>query len=181
MHDLGFKGIRVDRPVRDLIGDIFAALDDRLAGIKYGQWDEMKEKYPDLEEKERDLDEARRAVNESWLGRDSSTARDMALLCTQIAKHECATAESCDAMIDILDHQLLNGRLPRDLPAHTKFPHKTGTLGYGAVVNDAGILYLKDEPVATVVALSRDVRNPIHETNTAYAEIGRAVYDHYAK
>src|SRR6185503_13112104 len=97
----------------------------------------------------------------------------------QIAENRCAGEESCKAMLDILDEQQLNGRLPRDLPAFTRFPHKTGTLGSGAVVNDAGILYLEDKPVATVAVLSRDVKNPIHETNSAIAAIGRAVYDFY--
>lgn len=180
MRDLGLPGIRVDRPIRDLLGDIMIALDPRLAGIRYGEWDALCEKHPDLKEKGENLEEARRAVNEAASDRDTATPRDMARLCAQIALRQCAAPESCEAMLDILDKQQLNTRLPRDLPAFVKFPHKTGTLGSGAVVNDAGILYIQEEPVAALALLSRDVRNPIHETCAVHARIGRAVYDYYA-
>ncbi len=179
MRDLGLQNIRVDRGIAGLIGDILAALDPRAAGVKCGDWDDFLEQNPEIKAKEHDLDEGRRAVNEAASDRDVASVRDIARLCAQIALNECATEESCDAMIEILDTQQLNGRLPRDLPAFTKLAHKTGTLGSGAVVNDAGILYQDDEPVASIAVLSRDVRNPIHETNSAIAAIGRAVYDHY--
>lgn len=180
MHELGVDAIRVDRPIRGLIGDILAALDPRLKDICYGDWDAIKEAHPDIEAKDKDLIEGRRAVNEAAADRDTATPRAIARLCAQIAENRCASEESCKAMLDILDEQQLNGRLPRDLPAFTRFPHKTGTLGSGAVVNDAGILYLEDKPVASVAVLSRDVKNPIHETNSAIAAVGRAIYDFYA-
>lgn len=177
MRALGLPNIRVDRPIRDLLRDIRAALDPRLADMRFGEWDALCAQHPDLKPKSESLDEARRAVNEAASDRDTATARDMARLCAQIALGECASRESCEAMLAILNEQQLNTRLPRDLPAFTKFPHKTGTLGSGAVVNDAGILYRKEEPVAAVAVLSRDVRNPIYETNAALARIGRAVHD----
>jgi beta-lactamase class A len=180
MRELGIDGIRVDRPIRDLIGDILTALDPRLKGIRRCDWDTFKEQHPDIAAKDKDLEEGRRAVNEAAADRDTATARDIARLCAQVAENRCASEESCKAMLDILDQQQLNGRLPRDLPAFTKFPHKTGTLGSGAVVNDAGILFLEDHPVAAVAVLSRDVGNPIHETNSAIAAVGRAVYEFYA-
>ena len=45
---------------------------------------------------------------------------------------------------------------------------------------DPYFLYLDDKPIAAVAVLSRDVKNPIHETNSAIAAIGRAVYDFYS-
>jgi beta-lactamase class A len=180
MRELGLEAIRVDRPIRDLIGDILAALDSRLKGLPFCDWDAAMEAHPDLKAKSEHLEEARRAVNEAAHDKDVASARDIARLCAQISARSCASEESCDAMLEILNKQQLNGRLPRDLPAFTKFPHKTGTLGNGAVVNDAGTLYLREEPVASVCVLSRDVYSPIHETNTAIAQIGRAVYDFYA-
>jgi beta-lactamase class A len=180
MRALGLQSIRVDRPIRDLIGEILSALDDRFRDLCYSDWEAFLEKHPDLKAKDRSLDEARRAVNEAASDRDTATTRDIARLCAMIARKECASEESCKGMLEILNKQLLNGRLPRDLPAFTKFPHKTGTLGSGAVVNDAGVLFIDEEPVAAVAVLSRDLRNPIHETNSLMAAIGRAVYDHYA-
>jgi beta-lactamase class A len=179
MRDLGFRDIRVDRPIRELIGDIHAALDPRCQGVSFADWEELRERNPELKAKTEDLDSCREAVNEAAADRDVATAREMAGLCAQIALKQCASEASCEAMLDILNKQQLNGRLPRDLPAFTKFPHKTGTLGSGAVVNDAGVLFLDGDPVAAVAVLSRDVRDPIHETNAAIAGIGRAVYEHY--
>lgn len=180
MRALGHDNIRIDRNIANLIGDILTALDPRCKGVLHGDWDRFLEANPDIKEMEHDLGAGRRAVNEAVSDRDVATVRDIARLCAQIARKECATPESCEAMLKILQKQQLNGRLPRDLPAFVKFPHKTGTLGSGAEVNDAGILFIEEEPVASMAVLSRDVHNPIHETNTAVANIGRAVYDHFA-
>lgn len=180
MRELGHDQIRIDRNIARLIGDILGSLDPLCEGVTYAEWDDFLEAHPEIKQKEHDLSEGRRAVNEAAADRDVATVRQIARLCGQIAQNACASQESCEAMIKILEKQQLNGRLPRDLPAFTKFPHKTGTLGSGAVVNDAGVLYLDEEPVAAVAVLSRDVRNPIHETNSAMADIGRAVYESYS-
>ena len=179
MQGLGLNHIRVQRTIARLIGDYFIALDPGLGEMKFGEWDAFCERTPGLKERGEDADAIREAVNKSAAEQDTSTVRDMANLCAQIVRHECASPESCDAMLDILNKQQLNGRLPRHLPPFTKFPHKTGTLGCGAVCNDAGILYLNGEPAAAVAVLSRDVRNLQYETETILAQLGRAVYDFY--
>lgn len=179
MRALGRDSIRVDRTIAGLLGDFFSALDPSLAGMKYGEWDARCAAVEGLKERSEDLDAVREAVNRTAGERDTATVRDMARLCAQIARNECAGAASCAAMIDILNKQQLNGRLPKRLPAFTKFPHKTGTLGSGAVVNDVGILYKKGEPVASVAVLSRDNRTLLHDTEHALARLGRAVYDYY--
>jgi beta-lactamase class A len=179
MRELGLRDIRLDRNIASLIGDILTAMDPRCAGVPWGEWEEFLEAHPDIKALDKDLGTSRKTVNEVAADRDVATPRAIARLCAQIAKEECATAESCAAILKILEKQQLNGRLPRDLPAFTKFPHKTGTLGSGAVVNDAGILYIDEEPVAAVAVLSRDVKNPIHETNSATAAIGLAVYEFF--
>jgi beta-lactamase class A len=179
MRALGHKYIRIDRNIAALIGDLIAATDPLCIGVAYSEWEGFLEEHPEIKAKDRDLHLARTVVNETAADRDVATVREIARLCAQIAHSECADLESCKAMTKILEKQQLNGRLPRDLPAFTKFPHKTGTLGSGAVVNDAGVLYLNEEPVAAVAVLSRDVKNPIHETNSAIAAIGQAVYGAY--
>ena len=179
MHDLGNDAIRIDRTIRELLSDWFSAMDKRLADVKYGELEELFDGDADLKAKCENLDECRRAVNEIASDRDVASPESIARLCAQIARNEAASSDSCDAMLKILEEQQLNGRLPRDLPPFTKFPHKTGTLGNGAVVNDAGILYRNKTPVAAVAVLSRDVRTPIHETNSKITQIGRAVYEHY--
>jgi beta-lactamase class A len=182
MRDLGLDGIRVDRSIRRLIGDILAAIDPVLDTVAFDEWPEFRRTHPELAAlcDDQDLDAGREAVNVAAADRDVATPRHMARLFELIAKKACASEASCDDMLDILAAQQLNGRLPRDLPGDARLPHKTGTLGSGAVVNDAGILYIRDTPVASIAMLSRDVRDPIYRTNTAIARIGRAVYDHYA-
>lgn len=179
MRELGLEAIRVDRTIAQLLGDYFTALEPQLEGMRYGEWNDRKAAIAGLEERSEDLEIVREAVNTASADRDLSSPRDMARLCTLIAQDQCATPESCSAMRDILGRQQLNGRLPRHLPAYWRFPHKTGTLGSGAVVNDAGILYQKGRPVATVAVFCQNMRDPIHQTETRLAEIGRAVWDHY--
>ncbi len=180
MRELGLDGIRVDRTIRRLIGDILAAVNPLLDAVPFDGWDAFRAEHPDIAALEDDAAVAREAVNAAASDRDVATVRHMAQLCEMIAKKTCASEASCDDMLGILGTQQLNGRLPRELPAGASLPHKTGTLGHGAVVNDAGVLYIGDKPVASIAVLSRDVRNPSYETNTALARIGRAVYDHYA-
>jgi beta-lactamase class A len=185
MKELGFPDIRVERPIAQLLGDYFTALHPSLEGMRYGEWEARRDAVPGLKEHSENTDVIREAVNtatgttDEEPGRDTSPARQMARLMARIGKRDCARPESCDGMLDILGRQILNTRLPRYLPPFVRFPHKTGTLGSGAVVNDAGILYRDGIPVATIAVLSRDVRDPLHETETRLAEIGRAVSDHY--
>ena len=179
MTELGFPEIKVNRTIRNLIGDILAALDPRFEGVEFDAIESLEKDIPELDVLEHDLIKGREAVNSACEGKDIATTRSLAKLMCKLCAGELATPIATEAMIKILNTQQLNGRLPRDLPAFTKFPHKTGTLGSGAVVNDVGMLYLNDEPVAAIAALSRDVRNPIHETNTALAQVGQAVHEYY--
>lgn len=179
MRDLGIEAIRVDRSIQDLIGAYFIALEPRLEGMRYGQWDDFAAAIPGLAERSEDLDAIREAVEISTAGRDLSSPRAMARLCAMIARDECASPDSCAEMLKIMERQQLNGRLPRHLPAFWKFPHKTGTLGSGAVVNDAGILYRAGSPVAAVAVFCREMRDPVARTETRMADVGRAVWDWY--
>ena len=179
MRALGLNQIRAERTIARLLGDYFTAFDPGLKDMKFGEWDDYCERIPGLKERGEDCDRIREAVNAAASEQDTSTVRDMARLCAMIAQQKCATPPSCEAMLNILNKQQFNSRLPRHLPPFTKFPHKTGTLGCGAVCNDAGILYLEGKPVAAIAVLSRDVRNPQYETETVLARIGRAVYDFY--
>ena len=180
MHELGIKGIRLDRLLREILEEIFTALDPRLSGVTTANWQQRVEQNPEMKRVTEDLNELRHAVNQAAHDRDVATPRAMARLLAQLAHGRCASPASCEAICDILGEQQLNGRLPRDLPVFTKLLHKTGTYGGGAVVNDAGILMLQGKPVATIAALSRDVRNPKWETEGILAQVGRAVFDHYA-
>ncbi len=179
MRTLGHQYIRIDRLIRDLIGDILIETDPRFSGVRLSNWDSLMEDHRDLKAIDNDLALGRESVNRAASVMDTSSVREISRLCSQIALGKAASPESCEQMLKIMDRQLLNGRLPRNLPSNTRFPHKTGTLGSGAVVNDAGLLYDKDKPLAAISILSRDIKNPHYETSQVMAEIGRAVYDHY--
>jgi len=180
MQELGLRDIHVDRTIAALLSDFFVALEPGLADMRYGEWDSYCDKFVGLRERSHDAKIVREAVNLSTAGRDVASAKHIARLLGQIATGDCASRDSCDAMLQILGRQVLNGRLPRALPPFTRFPHKTGTLGVGAVVNDAGVLFLNDRPVAAIAVLSRDLKDPVQVTESNMAEIGRAVYDSFA-
>ena len=80
-------------------------------------------------------------------------------------------------MVDILERQQVNHRLPRYLPDGVRIAHKTGD-GEPWVGNDAGILWVNDEPVVVVV-LTGHHRGTSTELNESVAEIGRTVAEHY--
>jgi beta-lactamase class A len=178
MRELGLPNIRLDRTIRQLLADVVSPIEPRTVGLDY---DALQTLYAEEEvaAKFRDADAVRAAIREATQDRDVATPRDIARLYAQIERNECASAESCEAIRTTLERQVLRGRLPRELPPNTKVCHKTGTLGYGAVTNDSGLIYINDKPVAVAV-LSRDVVQPPAQTNTAIAHIGRAVYDHFA-
>lgn len=180
MRELGIDAIRVDRTIRELLGAYFTALEPKLEGICYGEWEEREAAIPGLKERNKDLEVIYASVIAATTGCDLASPRAMARLCGMIARNECAGAESCEQMLEIMRRQQLNGRLPRHLPPFWQFPHKTGTLGTGVVVNDAGVLYHSEAPVAAVAVFCREMQDPIYETETRLAELGRAVWDHYA-
>lgn len=179
MRDLGLTGIRVDRTIRELLTAYFVELHPELEGMRYGQWKEKEAAIPDLKTRSENIPDVREAVNRAAADRDLSTPRDMARLNAMIAKDECASPESCAGIREILERQQLNSRLPRHLPPFQKIPHKTGTLGVGAVVNDAGILYYGGEPAAAIAIFCRDMQDPTQQTEIRMADIARAVWDYY--
>ncbi len=106
--------------------------------------------------------------------------RDHTRLYELIWRGEALAGEWRETALDILLKQQLNQRLPRYLPDGVRFAHKTGSLP--GVKNDAGIMYIGDDNHVAVSAFSRGL-TPSHRqdrNDDLLAEIGRAVYDHYA-
>lgn len=178
MRQLGLGHIHLDRTIRQLLGDIAAQIEPRTVGLDY---DSLQTLYSEEEVavKFRSLESVRAAIHATTQEQDTATPRDIARLYAQIARHECASPESCEAILTTLERQVLRGRLPRELPSNTRVCHKTGTLGYGTVTNDSGLIYVQEKPVAVAV-LSRDVQQAPARTNTAISHVGRAVYEHFA-
>ncbi len=179
MRGLGLDNIRLDRTIQQLLHDIHVAIDPAAEGLTFHQFRALLDSDEELEARFRDTERAFTAIQMVTTGQDVASPRDVARLYGQIARSECASPESCFAILETLERQQLRGRLPRNLPLNTRCCHKTGTLGNGNVCNDSGLIYVGDRPIAVAV-LSKDVKQDPAETNTAIAKIGRIVYDHFA-
>ncbi len=110
-----------------------------------------------------------------------TTPRDLLKLFTLVERRALLTREACDAILDILGRQQLNGRLPLFLPRETKTAHKTGTLGWTR--NDAGIIYLPGGEPVVVCALSQKVPDDPYmeaKADATIARAARAVFDHFS-
>lgn len=177
MSELGLNQIDVHRSIQDQINAIYALVDPRFAHCRFGEHEELVNSDPELKRKILDVECIRAAIRDAFRKHDVASAGDLSKLLSMIARKECASEDSCQAMLDIMGRQCLNTRLPRFIPPFTKLPHKTGTYGFGVVVNDIGILFQDDVPRYAISVLATDLHNPIYETEEAIGKIGRAVYD----
>ncbi len=121
----------------------------------------------------------RRVIEDTPLFFGRSTAREMGKLFSLIARRELVSPEASDLMISILERQQVNHRLPKLLPEGVRIAHKTGD-GEPWVGNDAGILWIGEEPVVVVVFTGHH-RGSSSELNDAVARVGRAVAEFYRK
>lgn len=119
----------------------------------------------------------RRVIEDTPLFFGRSTAREMGKLFTLIARRELVSPEASDLMISILKRQQMNYRLPKYLPEGVEIAHKTGD-GAPWVGNDAGILWIHEEPVVVVVFTGHH-RGSTSELNDAVARVGQAVVEYY--
>lgn len=180
MQELGRPDIRLNRTVRQLLDDVLGATDSRVTGLGYYEMEALFAENEEVKAVFQDWPRVREGIRVATEGRDCATPRAIARLYAQIARKECASQDSGEAILKTLERQQLRGRLPRELPPGTwRFCHKTGTLGPGTVTNDSGLLIMGEKSVAVAV-LSREVAQEPAITNTAIAHIGRAVYDHFA-
>ena len=90
---------------------------------------------------------------------------------TLLAKRQLISAAASGRMLERLERQQINDRLPAQLPADTVIAHKTGNLG--GLAHDAGIIYTKTGPRVVVAmtwnGLDEDAANFI-------SSIGSLVY-----
>jgi len=106
-----------------------------------------------------------------------STARDMGRLFALMARGELVSKDASMLMIEILKKQQVNDRLPRYLGDGIQIAHKTGD-GQPWVANDAGIMWVNDQPIIIVVFAGhhRGSENDLHR---AQGRIAATVAAHY--
>ncbi|NDQ56751.1 MAG: serine hydrolase [Acidipila sp.] len=130
------------------------------------------EKFSDAQ-----VDEAFRHVIEDtdmYFGR--STAREMGRLFEKMARGELVSKKASDFMLEILKKQQVNNRFPRYLRGIT-VAHKTGD-GQPWVANDAGILWVNNQPIVLVVFTDHD-RLETSALHDAIARVAALVARHY--
>lgn len=123
------------------------------------------------------VDEAfRHVIEETDMYFGHSTARDMGKLFEKMARGELVSKKASDLMIGILKKQQVNNRFPRYLRG-VRMAHKTGD-GQPWVANDAGILWVHDQPIVLVVFTDHD-RLETAKLHDAIARVAALVVRHY--
>jgi beta-lactamase class A len=106
---------------------------------------------------------------------NTTTARDLGMLLTALARDRAASAASCREMRDILARQQFTEGIPAGLPAGTRVEHKTGWIE-GVVYHDAAIVRPERRPPYVLVVLT----GGIQQDSVAYdlvSDLSRTVYE----
>lgn len=82
-------------------------------------------------------------------GENLGSPAEFALLISTILDGKAASAESCEAMLEILKTQANNRRIGRYVPAGMEWGSKTGS--HTTTVNDVGFVMTKDGPLVIAV------------------------------
>jgi beta-lactamase class A len=105
-----------------------------------------------------------------------STAREMGRLLEMIQQNKLLSKASCEFMLATLEKQQVNNRFPKYL-RDVLVAHKTGD-GQPFIANDAGILFIKNQPVVLVVFTGHH-RGETEALHDALARIAALVAQHY--
>jgi beta-lactamase class A len=118
----------------------------------------------------------RKAIYDSGIYFGHSTAREMGKLFELLAQKKLVSENASELMLSILNKQQVNNRFPRYL-RDIGVAHKTGD-GQPYIGNDAGILYVKDQPIVLVVFTGHH-RGTTAELHDAVARVAAYVARHY--
>lgn len=88
---------------------------------------------------------------------NTTTAYDLMLIFSKMAKNEIVSNEASETMIRILEDQKFNEIIPARLPKDVKVAHKTGSIT--GVQHDSGIVILPDGSRYVLVLLSKDLKD----------------------
>jgi beta-lactamase class A len=105
-----------------------------------------------------------------------TTPRDILNLLIDIETGKILSASSRQRFIDILKRQQCNNKLPLLLPSEAVLAHKTGDLPQ--VEHDAGLMYIKDVPIAIVV-MTKDLVDNL--TGVTFNNLlGKMIYNYFS-
>ena len=118
----------------------------------------------------------RKTIYESNIYFGHSTAREMGKVFEWMAKKELVSKSASELMLSILRKQQVNNRFPRYL-RDVEIAHKTGD-GQPFIANDAGILWVKEQPIVLVVFTGRH-RGQTASLHDAVARVAALIARHY--
>lgn len=104
---------------------------------------------------------------------NTATARDLGVLLTTLANGDTFSRASNDRMLEILEEQEFNEKIPAYLPKGTTIAHKTGDIT--GVHHDAAIVFPPGEPPYVLVVLTQGFQDE-KQANQIIAEISRTVW-----
>lgn len=116
------------------------------------------------------MDGAASAADRENLSTPSETLR----LLEMLHKGEILDQESCDEILEILSIPK-SGSIRAKLPSGVKVAHKTGFVG--GVLNDAGIVYLKNRPFAIVAFVNWHIDSA--KSREAISQISLTAYEYF--
>ncbi len=105
-----------------------------------------------------------------------STAREIGHLLEMIQQNKLVSKPSSEFMLATLEKQQVNNRFPKYL-RNVLVAHKTGD-GQPFIANDAGILFVKNQPVVLVVFTGHH-RGETEALHDAVARVAALVAEHY--
>jgi beta-lactamase class A len=105
---------------------------------------------------------------------NTTTARDLGVILTALAREEVATGESSREMMEIMSRQHWRTKIPAKLPEGVRVAHKTGRIT--EISHDAGIVYPPEAPPYVVVILTRGFQDG-QVADSVAADISRTIYD----
>jgi beta-lactamase class A len=173
MRSLGLEKTSIEHSDLDWDRTWLGTLDPRLRNAPVEEVMRFPfEKFTDTQ-----VEEAfRRVIEETDMYFGHSTTRDMGRLFEKMARGELVSKKSSDLMLELLKKQQVNNRFPRYLRGIT-VAHKTGD-GQPWVANDAGIMWVKDQPIVLVVFTDHD-RQETAALHDAIARVAAIVACHY--
>ncbi len=105
---------------------------------------------------------------------NTTTAYDLMLIFTRIARGKAVSKMASQEMIKILSDQEHNEIIPAMLPMKVKVAHKTGSIT--GVRHDSGIVFLPDGKKYVLVLLSKNLEDESAAVN-AMATVSKMIYD----
>jgi len=103
---------------------------------------------------------------------NSTTARGLGVLLEAIAKGTAVDAQSCTAMVTILERQKFNQGIPAGLPAGIQVAHKTGEITN--IHHDAAIVFAGQPYILVILVRGLPEKK---DSAALMADISRSVYE----